>query len=147
MMSFTACPPGCKGPFADLTASRPSFSRALSHKARDEQRFQSVLQRLDNESQQKSAPDQQQLISNHVSQRNWPPLKPRDRGMRVVSDPLPNTTLPPTTFVSHPYPPAYSDHMADRYSSREPSRTVLPGGASYGPIAPSSGSDKRVSSA
>lgn len=146
-MSVNACPPECKGPFADLAAARGIVHRGSIQDNHDEQRFQSVLQRLRDGGQQEAAPAPRQPSYNHVPHRSWPPPKPRNRGVRMSELP-PSTTRAPVNSSSYSYPAVYSAHTANPYrgglSTQGP---ALPGPPSYGPIAPASRSDKhRVSS-
>lgn len=147
-MTVNACPPECKGPFADLTASRSTFRPNLNDDARDEQRFQSVLQRLSDGSQQTSSSASRQPSYSHTPQPIWPPPKPRNRGMRATDFP-PSTTRAPGSFSSYSYPAAYSPHASGHHrGGQSMERPAFPGPPSHGPIAPASGSDKqRMSSA
>ncbi|KAI7773055.1 hypothetical protein LA080_012088 [Diaporthe eres] len=147
-MTVNACPPECKGPFADLAASRSTYHRDLNDEAHDEQRFQSVLQRLSDASQQTSAPASRQPSYSHTPQRSWPPPKPRNPGVRVPELP-PSTTRAPGSFTGYSYPGAYSSDASGHYrGGQSTQRSGFPGPPSHGPIAPASGSDKqRMSSA
>lgn len=146
-MTFGACPPECKGPFADLAASRATFNRVANYESRDEQRFQSVLQNLRDGSQQPPAPARGRSSYAHAHQQTWPPPKPRSRGVRV-SEPLPSITRAPGNPNNFSYPAAYSScahgHCQDGRSTQMP---PFRGPPSNGPVAPAPGPGKnRVSS-
>lgn len=144
-MKFNACPPECKGPFADLAASRAKPHRATNYEARDEQRFQSAIERLNDGSQQPAIPASQMPSFAHAPKKTWPPPKPRDRG---VTEPRPSTTRAPGSSTSFSYPAAYSNHAPSHF--RDGPSTEGPasrGPPSRGLLAPGSWSGtKRVSS-
>lgn len=146
-MTFNACPPECKGPFADLAASRARFNRVANYEARDEQRFQSVLQNLRDGSQQPPAPARGRSTYGHAPQQTWPPPKPRSRGVRV-SEPLPSITRAPGYSNSFSYPAVYSSCAPGHYQGgRSTQRPAFQGPPSHGPVTPASGPDKnRISS-
>lgn len=144
-MTFNVCPPECKGPFADLAASRATPHRVANHEARDEQRFQSAIERLNDGSQQPAAPASQMPSYAHAPKQTWPPPKPRDHG---VTKARPSTTRAPGSSTSFSYPAAFSthapSHSRDGLSTERP---AFPGPLSRGSLAPGSWPGaKRVSS-
>lgn len=145
-MAFKACSPECKGPFADLAASRTTFNRVANYEARDEQRFQSVLQHLHDGSQKPPAAARGRSSYGHAPQQTWPPSKPRNRGVRV-SEPLPSTTRAPANSNSFSYPAFYTSCAPGHYQGgRSAQRPTFQGPPSHGPVAPASGRDKERAS-
>lgn len=150
-MAFKACPPECKGPFADLAASRATFNPVANYEARDEQRFQSVLQNLRDGIQRPPTPARGRSRYGHAPQQTWPqtwpPPKPRSRGVRV-SEPLPSTTRAPGNSNSFSYPAFHSSCAPGHYQGgRSAQRPTFHGQPSDGPVAPASERGKeRVSS-
>lgn len=152
-MKFNVCPPECKGPFADIAASRAAPHSVPNYGARDEQRLESVLQRLNDGSQQPAAPASQMPRYTHAPRQTWPPPKPRNRGVRA-SEPPPSITRAPQSSNSFSYPAVHSAHAPGHYRGGGPSaqrptlpRPSFPVPPSHGAIAPASGTDtKRVSS-